>query len=201
MIRKTLIVISTALAAATLVLAAFSFLTPLWWDSTPTDCAWLALQVDEGYATVLVLDVAKLRSVLFRNVARRYMGGQKEQRTYTDAASFAAAFRRALPEIRQIYEQAGLRGQLPTMKAVSFHSCRNWSIWGLAVYSPRGNLHRGAIVPLWMPMLVFATCPAIALIRGPVRRWRRLRKGWCVKCGYNLTGNVTGICPECGQPT
>jgi hypothetical protein len=24
--------------------------------------------------------------------------------------------------------------------------------------------------------------------------------GFCVKCGYNLTGNVSGICPECGQP-
>ena len=22
----------------------------------------------------------------------------------------------------------------------------------------------------------------------------------CIKCGYNLTGNVTGICPECGVP-
>ena len=22
----------------------------------------------------------------------------------------------------------------------------------------------------------------------------------CVACGYNLTGNVSGICPECGAP-
>lgn len=22
----------------------------------------------------------------------------------------------------------------------------------------------------------------------------------CVKCGYDLTGNVSGICPECGTP-
>ncbi len=22
----------------------------------------------------------------------------------------------------------------------------------------------------------------------------------CSKCGYNLTGNVSGTCPECGQP-
>jgi hypothetical protein len=27
---------------------------------------------------------------------------------------------------------------------------------------------------------------------------RRPRKGPCVKCGYNLTGNESGICPECG---
>ena len=24
--------------------------------------------------------------------------------------------------------------------------------------------------------------------------------GHCLKCGYNLTGNVSGICPECGTP-
>jgi hypothetical protein len=23
--------------------------------------------------------------------------------------------------------------------------------------------------------------------------------GICAKCGYNLTGNVSGICPECGS--
>jgi hypothetical protein len=26
----------------------------------------------------------------------------------------------------------------------------------------------------------------------------RRRRGLCVKCGYNLTGNATGVCPECG---
>ena len=27
----------------------------------------------------------------------------------------------------------------------------------------------------------------------------RERKGLCKSCGYNLTGNVSGRCPECGQ--
>jgi hypothetical protein len=31
-----------------------------------------------------------------------------------------------------------------------------------------------------------------------VRRWRQ---GRCVACGYDLTGNVSNQCPECGQPT
>lgn len=30
---------------------------------------------------------------------------------------------------------------------------------------------------------------------------RRWRSGLCVKCGYNMTGNESGICPECGTPT
>lgn len=27
----------------------------------------------------------------------------------------------------------------------------------------------------------------------------RARMGLCIKCGYNLTGNVSGRCPECGK--
>ena len=29
----------------------------------------------------------------------------------------------------------------------------------------------------------------------------RLRDGLCPSCGYNLTGNISGSCPECGAPT
>jgi len=29
---------------------------------------------------------------------------------------------------------------------------------------------------------------------------RRIPTGHCQKCGYNLTGNVSGVCPECGTP-
>jgi len=61
------------------------------------------------------------------------------------------------------------------------------------------NRHRIVIVPLWIVFILFATYPTIAFIRGPVRRWRRRRKGLCLKCGYNLTGNVSGVCPECGS--
>lgn len=54
-------------------------------------------------------------------------------------------------------------------------------------------------VPLSAITLAMLTYPTIVFIRGPVRRWRRRRKGLCVKCGYDLTGNVTGVCSECGK--
>jgi hypothetical protein len=30
-------------------------------------------------------------------------------------------------------------------------------------------------------------------------KWRTPPEGHCRNCGYNLTGNVSGICPECGE--
>lgn len=70
----------------------------------------------------------------------------------------------------------------------------------LWVYPQRFRVgsHWVVTVPLWCPFILFFAYPTIAFIRGPVRRWRRYRKGLCVNCGYNLTGNVSGICPECG---
>ena len=43
--------------------------------------------------------------------------------------------------------------------------------------------------------------PDIAFVRGPERRWRRHRQGQCIRCGCNLEGNVSGVCPECGEAT
>ena len=50
----------------------------------------------------------------------------------------------------------------------------------------------------WFPPVVLFPLPVIALLRGPVRRRRRRRRGQCVPCGYDLTGNTSGRCPECG---
>ncbi len=62
--------------------------------------------------------------------------------------------------------------------------------------------HSGSLwvlnLPLWTVFVGSTAYPTIALIRGPLRRWRRRRKGLCLKCSYNLTGNESGVCPECG---
>ena len=54
-------------------------------------------------------------------------------------------------------------------------------------------------VPFWFLSLLFAVYPTVAFIRGPYRRHRRRKKGLCLKCGYDLTGNLSGVCPECGE--
>jgi hypothetical protein len=55
------------------------------------------------------------------------------------------------------------------------------------------------LFPLWCPLVLFSIYPAVAFIRGPVRRWRRRRHGLCLRCGYNLTGLTEPRCPECGE--
>lgn len=51
-------------------------------------------------------------------------------------------------------------------------------------------------IPLWLPF-VFVAVPIAFL-------WwvdRLALPGFCAACGYDLTGNVSGRCPECGTPT
>ena len=47
-------------------------------------------------------------------------------------------------------------------------------------------------LPLWLPLVVLLV-PTVWL-------WRRdrPRPGFCRVCDYDLTGNTTGCCPECG---
>jgi hypothetical protein len=53
-------------------------------------------------------------------------------------------------------------------------------------------------LPFWFLILVVSAYPAYALLTGPIRRYIRRARGSCVKCAYNLTGNTSGVCPECG---
>jgi hypothetical protein len=51
-------------------------------------------------------------------------------------------------------------------------------------------------IPLWLPFLLFAI---------PTARLSFLDRPFpprsCQNCGYDLTGNVSGVCPECGTDT
>jgi len=49
-------------------------------------------------------------------------------------------------------------------------------------------------MPLWLPLVVATVLTATLWWRDR----RRIPPGHCQKCGYNLTGNVSGVCPECG---
>jgi hypothetical protein len=55
------------------------------------------------------------------------------------------------------------------------------------------------VAPIWSLMLaVVSVWLLLWLASWSVRRRRRVR-GLCAACGYDLTANVSGVCPECGR--
>ena len=63
------------------------------------------------------------------------------------------------------------------------------------IWKPQVTLPFVLVLPLWIPF-VAVSLPTAFL------RWRdrrRIPRGHCQTCGYELTGNVSGRCPECGS--
>jgi hypothetical protein len=54
-------------------------------------------------------------------------------------------------------------------------------------------------IPLWI-IIPFTVIAPICLLSNWRQSRSRLGAGRCTSCAYNLTGNVSGICPECGTP-
>jgi len=52
------------------------------------------------------------------------------------------------------------------------------------------------LIPLWPFVLASAIITTILLVKS-----RSHPAGHCSRCAYDLTGNTTGICPECGGRT
>jgi hypothetical protein len=61
--------------------------------------------------------------------------------------------------------------------------------------NPAAGFLTWVAIPLWIPLVVVAI-PTGFLWR---RERRRAPPGHCRSCRYNLTGNVSGVCPECGE--
>ena len=59
-------------------------------------------------------------------------------------------------------------------------------------------------LPYWMLVALATVLPiryALGVWRCGTLRRRCTRRGACQQCSYDLTGNTSGVCPECGVPT
>jgi hypothetical protein len=66
-------------------------------------------------------------------------------------------------------------------------------------FAPRdGTWYTVVSIPCWAVAAPAALLPAGRLVSSVRRRLRR-RRCACGSCGYDLTGNVSGVCPECGD--
>lgn len=208
MIRKAVIILLTTAAMATLAL----WIATSWHWPMKTACVahnWLACRNLPGYGLTCAharLDAAKPRppsrricSCERRTCDWRPTEGQLE-------IEFCAAHRGLWPDYEwgTIVSHVGpLYIRRGDFSHISKGSCSRRGV--------RVPAHHWMLVPMtqvlfrrWallLPIPLFLAYPTMAFIRGPVRRWRRRRMGLCLKCGYDLTGNVTGICPECGRQT
>ena len=69
-------------------------------------------------------------------------------------------------------------------------------VYWMPQYSNMGAGSGTVLLPVW-PLVILVT---VVLV------WRmRSARGapthnHCLGCGYNLTGNLSGVCPECGRP-
>lgn len=64
-------------------------------------------------------------------------------------------------------------------------------------YGKNGTMVRNAVyLPHWAAVVLLAVAPAVWVRRFfAASPWKA---GRCKSCGYDLTGNMSGICPECG---
>jgi hypothetical protein len=169
MIRKTIIVVLALGAVGTGVLWAGSYLSPL---------TWAGVEVDTVPSKCIrrandAFPTSKLSGGALEVEFVREMPSRLPPSAWPRVDSNLVILR---------FETTGERSFMPPDGPVS-HAFRI------------DTLH----VPLLGPFVVLLAYPALAFIRGPLRRFRRRRKGLCVRCAYNLTGNVSGTCPECGS--
>lgn len=209
-IRRIVLGLSTLAAVATLVLGAVSTRKGIDFHAYRKDVQFLRFSFGQ-------LEVQVVRSMM--TGVSEPLGGRKWSRRSTPGGTkegLLMILRRPPPvftsDPRDWTVSADRRFKLGVVAYDSFNvnnvSGFAWETPFNVSFEANTQLRRKSVhvqvlnLPLWIALLLFGTYPAIAsigFIRGPYRRWRRQRKGCCPSCGYNLKGNVSGVCPECGN--
>ena len=182
MIRKGTIVLLSLLAITTAVIWVVGrWYVIIWRDKNHTDLPVISVSLGEGACIVdRVCHVPKVTRQSESGWAVLGFGAATIRILTMRVSDEPAGF--TVRRIQPLFDEDGMG---PYLEGVQF----------VVITNVQWTLVR---IPLWLLLTLFAAYPATAFIRGPLRRWRRRRKGRCLTCGYNLTGNVSGVCPECG---
>ncbi|MCO6436271.1 MAG: hypothetical protein J5J06_04200 [Phycisphaerae bacterium] len=68
-------------------------------------------------------------------------------------------------------------------------------------WQPSAYRRCDVLVDLRATAIVAALYPGLSILMFRARRYIRRRRGLCLNCAYDLQGNVSGTCPECGAST
>lgn len=191
MIHKTIIVVLTlaAVAAGGLhIVTRYVKVRPLRRIVSLTWSQHVELVVREGFLEITYKDhIADVSLVPPAPSRRRGMRKLKDAPTGAnqDQTAEKPPARRIIPS-RRVTRNVARKEQIIGFD--EWYEGRNWRCANFRI-------------ALWLLCVALGVYPVLILFRGPLLRHRRRWKGLCPRCGYCLTGNVTGACPECGAET
>ena len=141
--------------------------------------------------------------------------GDEKTRTGYPITRARMILSKLFPELERLPTRKARRRAMSTAKSKLSMRWRYWvAILGIVAVSAvvQFSLPRLGIPMAWRGMLrwlivavTVVSCWALFLsFKKTIRRtlWRILADDGipcCTSCGYDLTGNVSGVCPECGE--
>lgn len=178
MIRKTIIILSATLAGASLLLGGASHWLDLVWEYSPSQHHRLRFSAFSSaiHITFTTSNDARLIARLEEAYADQQRWKKSESYKLKRCARSMTSFLDTFQFERQAFNMtlAGSVSSIPGTETYLSFSTR-------------------------VPVFLFSLYPALAFLHHSVRRYRRWKHTLCMQCGYCLTGNVSGICPECGK--
>ena len=99
------------------------------------------------------------------------------------------------PPMRYGASRASLLGARFTARLRPRTLAMNWTTY---TWTERRHLSIRALCPAWLPAACLASYALSIKAYRALRRRYRFAYGLCAQCAYDLTGNISGTCPECG---
>jgi len=205
LIRRTPLIVSTLLGTILLIVGVWSYFSPVYLEWHIGTKNTFYTYDSDGLLRLTWLryrEPVKIRPT-WQDVIWKEVNGQR----HIDKILPTMSYRRVSFENSQgrINQAAGIGHGTPSELHQQLGS------WFRAFFEFRWFMPFGANVtdffrtfvrvPFWVVVPILYVYPIAVIFGKPARRRRRRRRGLCVDCAYDLRGNASGRCPECGNPT